>query len=118
MTPERNFRDIVVDEPVHIVGPGGQRFEVDTDPDRPDFVTAQGVLVWMERKRQKTRFLDAQGNQVGPIHKNFVPALVWARAQGWRDPSAPDWFNDAVIAEVRAGGAAPQAGQPNRPVSE
>jgi hypothetical protein len=31
--------------------------------------------------------------------------VVWARAQGWRDPSLPQWFNDGATAEVRAGGA-------------
>jgi hypothetical protein len=109
--PELNCRDVVVNGPVHVVGRGGQRFEVNTEPDRPHFVTTDGVLVWMERKRQKTRFLDAEGNQVGPVAPNFVEAIVWARKQGWRDPSVPDWFNDAVIAEVAAGGSAPQPGQ-------
>lgn len=77
--------------------------ELDLSPDRPDYVTTDGVEVWMERKRQKTRFLDDRDGQVGPVHSNLAPAIVWARAQGWRDPSLPDWFNDAAIAEVRAG---------------
>ena len=108
--PEQNYR-IEVDRPVFIGGGGHGLTEVDVSPDRPDFVTTEGVPVRMERKGQKTRFLDAAGNQVGPVHANFVPAIVWARAQKWTDPSLPDWFNDACIAEVAAGGAAPQEGQ-------
>lgn len=57
----------------------------------------------MERKHQKTRFLDRHGNQVGPVHGNLAPAIVWARTQGWRDPSLPQWFNDGAIAEASAG---------------
>lgn len=104
MAPETNFR-VEVRHPVAIGGNGHAPVGVDLSPDRPAYVTTDGVAVWFERKRQKTRFLDAQGRQVGPVHANFVPAIVWAAAQGWRDPSAPDWFNDAVIAEVAAGGA-------------
>ena len=102
--PEQNYR-IEVDHPVFLGGQGHGLTELDLSPDRPDFVTTDGVPVWMERKRQKARFLDAEGNQVGPVHANLVPAIVWARAQGWRDPSLPEWLNDACIAEVAAGGA-------------
>jgi hypothetical protein len=77
---------------------------VSTPAKRPDYVTPDGTEVWMERKNQKTRFLDAAGRQVGPVHRNLVPAVVWARCEGWTDPSAPQWLNDGVIAEVRAGG--------------
>lgn len=63
-----------------------------------------GTEVWIERKHQKTRFLDCHGNQVGPVHANLAPAVVWARVQGWRDPSLPNWFNDGAIAELRGGG--------------
>lgn len=110
MTPEQNFRDVEVDHPVHIIS-GDQRFEVNTDPNRADYQTTEGVLVWLERKKIRTRYLDAEGNQVGPWHDNLFPALIWAAAQGWRDPSAPDWWNDGLIAEVRAGGAPLQKGQ-------
>lgn len=103
--PVQNHRDIEVDHPVYLGGPGHAPCEVDTRHDRPDYVTTDGVEVWMERKRQKTRFLDAAGNQVGPVHCNLAPAVVWARAQGWRDPGLPDWFNDEAIADVAAGGA-------------
>lgn len=102
--PELNCR-IEVDRPVFLGGDGHALTEIDTSPDRPAYITTDGVAVWMERKVQKTRFLDANGEQVGPVHKNFVPAIVWAVANGWRDPSSPDWWNDAVAAEVAAGGA-------------
>lgn len=110
MTPELNC-GIEVNHPVLLGGSGHDTVVVDTSPDRPAYITTDGVAVWMERKVQRTRYLDAAGQQVGPWHKNFVPAIIWAAAQGWRDPSVPDWFNDAVIAEVAAGGCEPQQGQ-------
>jgi hypothetical protein len=67
------------------------------DPDRPDYVTPDGAEVWIERKSQKTRFLDAFGAQVGPVHRNLAPAIAWARVHGWRDPSLPEWFNDGPL---------------------
>ncbi len=103
--PEQNYR-VEVNHPVLLGGGGHAPAELDLSLDRPDFVTTDGVEVWMERKRQKTRFLDSRGNQVGPVHHNLAPAIIWARAHGWRDPSLPQWFNDTVIAEVSAGGAA------------
>jgi hypothetical protein len=102
--PEQNYR-IEAGDPVLLGGGGHALAELDLSPGRPDYVTADGVEVWMERKRQKTRFLDRHGSQVGPVHRNLAPAVIWARAQGWRDPSLPQWFNDGVIAEVSAGGA-------------
>jgi hypothetical protein len=99
MTPEQNYR-IEVSRSVLFGGGGRAPAELDLRPGRPDFVTTDGVEVWMERKRQKTRFLDCRGSQVGPVHCNLGPAIVWARAHGWHDPSLPEWFNDAVIAEV------------------
>lgn len=101
----QNHRDIVIDHAVYVAGPGHSPREIDVRCNRPDYVTTEGVEVWMERKHQKTRFLDAAGNQVGPMHRNLVPAVIWAAAQGWRDPGMPGWFNDEVIAEVAAGGA-------------
>jgi len=103
--PEQNYR-IETDRPVFLGGADRPPGALDLSPDRPDYVTTDGVPVWMERKGQKTRFLDAGGNQVGPVHRNLGPAVTWARAQGWRDPSMPDWFNDGCIAEVAAGGPA------------
>lgn len=106
--PEQNFRDIVVSEPVRVMGADGRSFEVDLDPDKPDYITDDGVEVWIERPAkgtkggQKTRFVDADGNQVGPIHSNLVPAIVHAAYYGWRDPGVPDWWSDEVTAEVRA----------------
>jgi hypothetical protein len=102
--PEQNYR-IEVNHPVLLGGAPHDSAELDLSPDRPDYVTTDGVEVWMERKRQKTRFLDVAGGQVGPVHANLGPAVCWARAQGWRDPSLPQWFNDGAIAEVSAGGA-------------
>ncbi len=104
MAPEKNCR-VEVSHPVFLGRAGNELAELDLSPDRPDFVTSEGVEVWMERKVQKARYLTADGDQVGPVHANFVPAIIWARAQGWRDPSLPGWFNDACIAEVAAGGA-------------
>ena len=95
---------IKTDRPVFLGSADHAPEALDLSPDRPDYVTTDGVEVWMERKCQKTRFLDARGEQVGPVHRNLVPAIVWARSQGWRDPSLPDWFNDGAIAEVAAGG--------------
>lgn len=103
MAPEQNYR-IETDRPVALSAPGRVPLVLDLSPGRPDYVTPDGTEVWMERKRQKTRFLDASGNQHGPVHANLGPAVVWARSQGWRDP-LPDWFNDGCIAEVAAGGA-------------
>lgn len=102
--PEQNYR-LEVSHPVLLGGRGHDPAPVDLSPDRPDYVTTDGIPVWIERKGQKTRFLDAAGEQVGPVHRNLVPAIVWARGQGWRDPALPDWFNDGAIAEVAAGGA-------------
>ena len=101
--PEQNYR-IETDRPVSLGGAGHAGEVLDLSPDRPDYVTTDGTEVWIERKSQRTRFLDAGGNQVGPVHRNLAPAVVWARVHGWRDPSLPDWFNDGVIAEVAAGG--------------
>jgi len=102
--PEQNYR-IEVSHPAFLGGSAHEPTELDLSPDRPDYVTADGVEVWIERKGQKTRFLDACGSQVGPVHRNLAPAIIWARAHGWRDPSLPQWFNDGVIAEASAGGA-------------
>jgi len=99
--PVQNYR-IEVDHPVTVAGADGRSFAVNLDPHRPDYVTTDGVEVWMERKKIRTRFLDAAGAQVGPWHKNLVPAIVWAAAAGWTDPSVPAWWSAAVTAEVRA----------------
>jgi hypothetical protein len=108
--PEQNYR-VEVDRPVFLGSADQAPEALDLSPDRPDYVTTDGVEVWMERKHQKMRFLDARGEQVGPVHRNLAPAVVWARANGWRDPSLPDWFNDGAIAEVAAGGPDPDAGR-------
>jgi hypothetical protein len=102
--PEQNYR-IDVNHPVLLGGGGHAPAELDLNPERPDYVTTGGVEVWIERKGQKTRFLDACGRQAGPVHRNLAPAIIWARAHGWRDPSLPQWFNDGAIAEASAGGA-------------
>jgi hypothetical protein len=111
MRVEQNFRDVETDGPVHVHGPDGRSFETNLDPGRVDYVTTEGVEVYIERPAKgtkggtRTRFVDAGGNQVGPIQANLVPAILYARAQGWRDPTTPDWWNDACTEEVRAGGA-------------
>jgi hypothetical protein len=108
--PGQGYR-IEASHPVLLGGQGHAPAQLDLSPDRPDYVTADGVEVWIERKRQETRFLDARGRQVGPVHRNLAPAVVWARTQGWRDPSLPQWFNDGAIAEASAGGAGMDKGQ-------
>jgi hypothetical protein len=65
--PERNYH-IEVTHPVLLGGEGHAPAELDLSPGRPDYVTTDGAEVWIEHKRQKTRFLDSHGNQVGPIH--------------------------------------------------
>src|SRR5690242_16896536 len=82
-----------------------------TDP--PDYITPNGISLWMVRKGQRTHFIDRLLVQVGPTHANLVPAIVYAASRGWRDPYAPDWLNDGVIREVFYGGAPPQPGQRN-----
>ena len=99
MIPEQNYR-IESTRPVSFGGEGHAPAELDLRPDRPDYVTTDGVEVWIERKGQKTRFLDRDGSQVGPVHGNLGPAVVWARVHGWHDPAMPQWFNDGAIAEV------------------
>jgi hypothetical protein len=96
---------IEVDHPVLLGGRGHELVQIDVRSGRPDYVTPDGTEVRLERKGQKTRFLDAHGDQVGPAHANLAPSIVWARAQKWRDPSLPDWFNDGAIAEAAADGA-------------
>ena len=103
--PGQDYR-IEASRPVLLGGEGHAPAELNLSPDRPDYVTTDGTEVWIERKRQKTRFLYARGRQVGPVHRNLAPAVVWARTQGCRDPSLPQWFNDGAIAEVSAGGVA------------
>jgi hypothetical protein len=110
VTPEQNYR-IEVSGPVLLAGAEHAPAEIDLSPDRPAYVTTDGVEVWIERKRQKTRFLDSRGGQVGPVHRNLAPAIVWALRQGWRNPSMPAWFNDGAIAEARAGGAGADGAQ-------
>lgn len=102
---------ILVQGPVLVGGgPNGRLTELNLDPNLPDYVTTDGVGVWIERPAkgsrscQATRFVDVDNNQHGPVHKNFAPAIVWALNEGWRSPKGPDWLNDEGIAEVRAGG--------------
>ena len=47
------------------------------------WVHADGRIVVMRRKGQRVRFFDHKGEQIGPEHRNVVPALVWA----WSDLS-------------------------------
>lgn len=98
--PEQNYR-LKTDRDLVVVS-GDRSFVANLDPNRPDYVTPDGVEVWAERKVQKVRYLDAFGNQVGPTHKNLVQAVVWATLNGWRDPFAPDWWNDEVYEQTKA----------------
>lgn len=109
--PVQNFRDIKVTRPVMLGSLAHGSVVIDLNPDRVDYVTTDGVEVWIERPaqgsrgQQATRFVDAAGNQVGPVHKNLVPAICWAMNEGWTDPSVPDWFNESAVEFVRSGGA-------------
>lgn len=94
---------IEVETPVMLGGARHPAEELNLSPERPDYVTPDGTQVWIEHHGQRTRFLDRHGAQVGPVHRNLGPAVVWARAQGWRDPALPGWFNDGAIAEVSGG---------------
>lgn len=69
----------------------------------PHYVTPDGVTVTMWRKGQRVRYFDTDGNQVGPEHRNVVPAVIWAAAHAWIDPRDP-MLSLAVTMEVRAGG--------------
>lgn len=64
-------------------------------------VPETGICVWMFRNGQRVRFYDARGNQVGPEHKNVMPAICWASGQAWIDPSNPN-LSIACTVEVRS----------------
>lgn len=66
------------------------------------YLTDQGVEVYLFRKGQRCRWFTAAGEQVGPEHRNVVPALIWAYANGWHDPSNPAWLNAGIAAEIAA----------------
>lgn len=101
----RTARDVEVDHPVTIADGVGLSFEVHLEPDRADYRTTDGVLVWMhdvKGKPAKKVFCDADGQQIGPVHPHMVGAITWAAYIGWRCPYSPDWWSDSVTAEVRA----------------
>ena len=60
--------------------------------------------VWMFRKGQRCRFYTADGQQVGPEHRNVVPAIRWAHAQGWIDSTIPAWLDQGIKREIATGG--------------
>jgi hypothetical protein len=66
----------------------------------PSYITDEGVEVWMYRRNQRVRFFDRRGSQVGPEHANLYPAVIWAHAHGWNDPSAPRWLNYGCAREA------------------
>jgi hypothetical protein len=69
------------------------------------FILADGRRVTMYRRGVTVRYYDETGVQVGPEHRNVVPALIWAWAQDdWYDPSTPPSLMAGVKAEIRAGG--------------
>ena len=77
-------------------GPWGQ-------PWGAPYITNDGVHVAMRRKGQRVRFYTLDGAvQVGHEHRNVVPAMVWAIAQGWLDTLAPDWLMSGMREEVAA----------------
>lgn len=59
-------------------------------------------LVEMQRKGQRVRFFDTEtGEQVGPEHRNVVPAMCAAAFAGWLDCNAPAWLAAGMVREVR-----------------
>jgi hypothetical protein len=64
------------------------------------WITTEGVHVTMRRRAQRVRFMDAQGQQHGPEHRNVVPAIIWANANGWIDPTVPAWLRDGMRREI------------------
>ena len=66
----------------------------------PHYVTQPDhAPVWMYRRGQKVRYFSEAGEQVGPEHANVIPAVIWAAAHGWIDPSSVD-LSIAVCIEV------------------
>jgi hypothetical protein len=66
-----------------------------------EFVLNDGRTVRMYRNRNAVRYYDTNGEQVGPEHRNVVPALVWAWAQpDWHDPSTPPWLLTGIRREI------------------
>lgn len=67
------------------------------------YITTEGVVVVLRRKAQRCRFVNHQGEVVGPEHRNVVPAIIWASANGWTDPSMPTWLANAMRDEIQKG---------------
>ena len=59
--------------------------EIFGDAERPSYFTREGTPVWMWRKRQRVRFLTADGEQIGTEQRNIAPAVCAAMAAGWID---------------------------------
>ena len=74
--------------------------EIYGDPNTPAYITPEGP-VYMWRKRQRVRFLTADGRQVGAEQPNVAPAVVAAAAAGWIDPASP-FLGLAFAAEMRS----------------
>lgn len=68
--------------------------------DGPEYVTPDGVAVWMWRKGQRVRFYDMRGQQVGPEAPNVYPAQIYAAKHAWVSPTSPI-LSLACITEVR-----------------
>jgi len=66
------------------------------------FVTEQGEARHLFRKGSHCRWYTEAGVQDGPEQRNVVPALIWAWAQGWADPTTPAWLTAAVRSEIAA----------------
>lgn len=64
------------------------------------YQTPDGDVVYMWRKGQRVRFYAADARQVGPEHRNVVPAVAWAHAHDWFDPTCPAWSR-TVTTEIR-----------------
>lgn len=69
-------------------------------PDRPSYITTDGVEVWMWRKGQKVRFYTKAGVQVGPEQSNVYPAVCAAAKAYWYDPARSPTFNFGLWVEA------------------
>lgn len=68
--------------------------------DGPEYVTPEGIAVWMWRKGCRVRFFDMRGQQVGPEAPNVYPAQIYAAKHAWVSPATPI-LSLACITDVR-----------------
>jgi hypothetical protein len=90
-TQTATFVTVVREHPAHVVEctfrvPRLPETEVDWGSyygRSPAYLTPSGP-VWMRRgKRNRVRFYDIDGAQVGPEQSNVAPAVAYALTEGW-----------------------------------